>query len=79
MVQKDAISSRELPREGFRTAFLAGTLRCQALGANLVQHPSSSFITQRLQVHKTSVLGFKVLAIIVQIWGKYIVTRYLDP
>ena len=44
----------------------------------LAHNPSDSSLTQRVQVPNNLLLGFRVLVIIVQVLGKYIVIGYLD-
>ena len=34
---------------------------------------------QRVQVSNNQVLGFRVIVLIIQAWGKCMITRYLDP
>ena len=36
-------------------------------------------LTQRVHVRNNQVLGIWVLVIVVQVWGKYMIFRYLDP
>ena len=36
-------------------------------------------VTQRVQVPNNSVLGFWVIVIVVQVLGKYMIIKYLDP
>ena len=43
-------------------------------------HPSCNhFIPLRVHVHKNWVLGFWVVVMLVQVLGKYMIIRYLDP
>ena len=35
--------------------------------------------SQRVQVPNNLVFGFRVIVILVQVLGKYMITRYLDP
>ena len=37
------------------------------------------FQTPRVRVANDWVLGFRVTAILVQFWGKYMIIEYLDP
>ena len=41
--------------------------------------PGVLLLSQRVQVPKNLVLGFGVRGIIVQILGRYMIIRYLDP
>ena len=41
--------------------------------------PSSARLTQRVHVPNNLVLGIWVIVIIVQVLGKYMTIRYLDP
>ena len=36
-------------------------------------------LAQRVHVHNNWVLGFWVIEILVQVWGKYMIVGYLDP
>ena len=45
----------------------------------IVQGTSSVSLSQRVQVPNNWVLGFFVIVIIVQVLGKYMIIRYLDP
>ena len=36
-------------------------------------------ISQRVHVPNNKLLGFRVIAIQVHFWGKYMIIRYLDP
>ena len=41
--------------------------------------PKTQDVTQRVQVLNNLVLGFWIIVIIVQVLGKHMIIRYLDP
>ena len=65
----------EAPVMTFRTAKLPGFARSDGCKSPCCRNA----LTQRIHVSNNQVLGIWVLVIMVQVLGKYMTIRYLDP